>query len=596
MNRDIMNKSNVLIINHKLKQCGIYQHGLSLHDVLKKSEYYNFVLVECGSDQDLLCAYRKYRPKAIIYNRNDYTMPWITRSLLKRIKALHVCILHTVSQTIADGLNNFLFDYYLTDDPAILLYNPILFKYNRLVQKTAVVPKKTGLPIIGSFGLCLPDKGFERVVYVVQNEFEKAIINLHMPKSSVIDSEGVIADSVIRRCKDMIVKPGIQLNITSGFLSKEELVDFLSKNTINAFFYDEHRGRGNEISGVMEYAIAANRPIAVTRCGMFRHFLIEFPNVCCIENNTLKEILSRDPDYLSYFQEAWCDENLIWDFERMLNEIFSRKIDPVKNMLKPLRKIKQRIFNKFGRIKSALSGKSVCNQVWYSDILINSRKNLKYLPTLIDGPLNRILNNAARTFYKATIAQIYEIEPVSANRKIPESLVQHALIFDTVYKKIQKISKPKILSIGCFEDTVVNCLKRLGYIVEGIDPVLNYDLSAFMSRLSTKAGSYDIVFSTSVLEHVEQDVLFMNNMAKLLKPGGVGLITCDFNKDYKPGSPKLSIDYRFYTVDDFLGRIIPALEDCELADVPDWSYDKPDVFHSGLNYTLASLVFRKKNK
>lgn len=589
-----MNNPNILIVNHKSKQCGLYQSGISLYNILRNSKRYNFILVECDSGQELLNEYKKYLPKAIIYNRNDYTMLWITRSLLRQMKVPHVCIMQTLSQSIADNLDNFLFDYYLTENPSILLNNPILFKYNRIIQKVAEASKETSLlPVVGSFGLCLPDKGFERVVYVVQSEFDEAIINLHMPRSSVIDPDGAIAEKVIKKCQDVVVKPGIQLNISCGFLGKKELVSFLSKNTINAFFYDEHRGLGHEVSGVMEYAIAANRPIALTRCAMFRHFLLEFPSICCIENNSLKEIIGRKPDYLDYFQNTWCDENLIWDFERIFDEILRRKINLVENVLKPVWEIKKRIARKLDRASKIFSEKNISKEEWYNELLINSRKNLKYIPVLADGPMNRILDNSAREFYKSTIAQIYEIARASTDRKIPESLVQYAFILDTVYKKIQKLQKSKILSVGCFGDSTVICLRQLGYAIEGIDPVLNYDLNSFMTRPSTKLRSYDIVFSTSFLGRVKEDEIFMNNMVKLLKPGGLGLITCDFNKSYEFGGLNLPDNYRFYTEADFLERIIPVLDGCELVGAHNWNYDKPDFSQAGFAYTLASLVFKK---
>ncbi len=100
---------------------------------------------------------------------------------------------------------------------------------------------------------------------------------------------------------------------------------------------------------------------------------------------------------------------------------------------------------------------------------------------------------------------------------------------------VSKKQSTKILSVGAFEDTAAIALKKLGFQIEFIDPVINYDLSTFMTKPSVKEQSYDIIISTSVIEHVEDDEKFIQDIAYLLKVGGWGILTCDFNNDYKEG-------------------------------------------------------------
>jgi SAM-dependent methyltransferase len=135
----------------------------------------------------------------------------------------------------------------------------------------------------------------------------------------------------------------------------------------------------------------------------------------------------------------------------------------------------------------------------------------------------------------------------------------------------------------------------MGYAVEEIDPLLNCDLNTFFRRRSTAKGSYDIVFSTSVLEHVPDDELFMKQIAGLLSPGGVAVLTCDYDDQYKPGDPIPSVDCRLYTQRDLKERILPLLEGCSLVDEPQWDCPNPDFTYAGFfRYTFATLVFQKR--
>ena len=94
------------------------------------------------------------------------------------------------------------------------------------------------------------------------------------------------------------------------------------------------------------------------------------------------------------------------------------------------------------------------------------------------------------------------------------------------------------------------------------DPVINCDLNDFVGRPSTAKETYDVVFATSVLEHVEDDEKFMRQVSELLKPGGVLILTCDFNDGYKHGDPIPSVCHRMYTQTDFRERIIPSARQC----------------------------------
>jgi SAM-dependent methyltransferase len=137
-------------------------------------------------------------------------------------------------------------------------------------------------------------------------------------------------------------------------------------------------------------------------------------------------------------------------------------------------------------------------------------------------------------------------------------------------------------------------LKAIGVDVEEIDPLFNYDLDEFMRHPGTRKNKYDIVFATSVLEHVEDDAAFMHSISELLKPDGVAILTCDYNDQYVRGDPIPDVCHRMYTQADFRDRIIPSAHGCSPIDVPDWDCPAPDfVLADRFRYTFASLVLRK---
>jgi SAM-dependent methyltransferase len=139
-------------------------------------------------------------------------------------------------------------------------------------------------------------------------------------------------------------------------------------------------------------------------------------------------------------------------------------------------------------------------------------------------------------------------------------------------------------------------LKRLGVRVEEIDPMINYFLQEYTTKPTAIKSSYDIIFSTSVIEHDPDDESFIKCAYDLLAPGGVLIFTCDFNDAWKPGKLKPDVDARLYTQFDLRERLIRLMPECTFVDEPNWDCKNPDfVFMNKYVYTFASFVVRKKN-
>ena len=206
---------------------------------------------------------------------------------------------------------------------------------------------------------------------------------------------------------------------------------------------------------------------------------------------------------------------------------------------------------------------------------------------------NRILDNEARKIYAPVIERMHATVPELMARKIPEANVQQAFVLDTVQAFSHDNPRCRILSVGCYEDTADGCLLRWGYRVKGIDPALNMSLSEYLAEHPRKKGSFDIVFATSVLEHVQDDEQFVLDCFELLADGGVLILTCDFLDTFQPGDPLPDEDYRLYTQRDIRERLFPLLDKAEWVSEPDWDCLQPDFNYHGHQYTFSTLVLRK---
>ena len=312
-------KPRVLIISHKDQQCGIYQYGVNIARALHHSKKYDFIYYECDNKQELDEAVKIYRPSVIIYNYYIYTMSWLNSWITHSYPFPQLGIMHEVFQKEADEATDALFDYHLCPDPTLIENNPLVFKTPRLIPEYINIKSSPEIPTIGSFGFGSEDKGFERIIECVQKEYDVAHIRILMPFNDILDKEGKkFTLATAERCKNLVTKPGITLEISHDFLPPRGLLDFLASNSINAFFYDINRYKG--ISSTIEHALAVRIPIVINKCGMFRHVFNTKPSIC-IEDLTIKEIITNGITPLLPFYYEWNRDKFIERYEQIIDEV-----------------------------------------------------------------------------------------------------------------------------------------------------------------------------------------------------------------------------------------------------------------------------------
>ncbi len=127
-------------------------------------------------------------------------------------------------------------------------------------------------------------------------------------------------------------------------------------------------------------------------------------------------------------------------------------------------------------------------------------------------------------------------------------------IFETIRDRFSLEPGPnhKVLDFGCGRGVMVNYLHSLGYDAYGCDisggwekfPDSPVDRLALISmepyRLPYESSTFDIVFSTSVLEHARNQEEFFLEIHRVLKPGGVSMHLYP-GKWYLPSEPHIHI-------------------------------------------------------
>ena len=298
---------NILFVNSSEPHCGVHQFGKRTYQIIQQSQKYLFPYVT--NLETFWPTYNQYKPVAVLFNYYPSTMPWVNYELLSKISVPKLTLYHEIELTE--------FDYYIHLDPTFFERNNHfttgrpLFKYDKVWTLPTI-------PIIGSFGFGFDNKGFEKIVGKVQEEFDEAIIRFHIPYAKFGDEDGVSAKRIANKCRELITKPTIRIEITHHFMEDNELLDFLAQNTINCFFFDNMYGRG--ISSSTDYALSVKRPIALTNNWMHRHLRNAVPTIT-IDNANLKWIIANGNQPLEPYQQLWSNENLIKDYERILDAI-----------------------------------------------------------------------------------------------------------------------------------------------------------------------------------------------------------------------------------------------------------------------------------
>jgi hypothetical protein len=293
----------ILYINPKQPMCGVHQYGKRVAEILQQDTRYELIYqeVQTESAEEFYSTAVDIQPTHIIWNRNNGDFPWL-HTISPYLTQKQIAIHH--ENELPHGIN---WDALLCAD---LLENIQEKKYalpRPLYENKSLETASNDVITIGSFGFGFSNKGMERLVQRVCDEYDEAVINLHLTAAFYGDPNGSQMTDVSKKCEELVSKPGIKLNITHDFISNEEILNFLNKNDINIFMYDEMHGRG--LSSAVDYALSVDRPLAVNGTWMFRHLWSENSEIN-LDNHSIADIVALGTNPLKFFQKKWSNQEM----------------------------------------------------------------------------------------------------------------------------------------------------------------------------------------------------------------------------------------------------------------------------------------------
>jgi len=309
---------NVLIINHTVENCGVYQYGKRFSNILKKSKNINFIYLELNDHFELDKNIIEYKPEFIIYNYLSGTMPWVTEQTVSKIRETGIkqlLIVHNV------GYSTF-FDYYLHQNPYYSDVDDFNFSIARpLFDYTSNINRENNNIIkIGSFGFGFKVKHFDDICRIVNSQLydKKVELNLHLTNSYFCQNSNDI-QSIKNDCLSILTSPNHKLNMTNDFISDNEMLEFLDRNDLNIFFYTKYESY-NGISSTIDYALSVKRPIAICKSNMFSHIYDVNPSIC-VEDNSLISIIENGFKPLENKYNSWTNDKFINIIEKIIQKI-----------------------------------------------------------------------------------------------------------------------------------------------------------------------------------------------------------------------------------------------------------------------------------
>jgi len=247
-------------------------------------------------------------------------MQWLNiNNIQKKVK--NIGIIHESSNTLFDIIYN-IDPNEAEDNTHISLPRPIYENINDLIKSgneniDNFIQKytDTDIPIFGSFGFGFLNKGFDKIIKIVNHQYDNAIIKLVIPIAH-FDPNPNTVNNMRNRCMEVNKKNGIILMITHEFFSNDEILLFLKSNTMNIFLYDEMYGRG--ISSVIDYAISVKKPIGISNSYMFRNI---YSDKICLYKTSIKDCLNNSVEYTRNFLNEYSNKNLIEKYKKSIEDI-----------------------------------------------------------------------------------------------------------------------------------------------------------------------------------------------------------------------------------------------------------------------------------
>lgn len=310
----------VLYVSQKLDiNCGIGLIGERYGKALSNSKDIEYIVLYSNNVEEI----RSYASciDAAIYNYHQITTPHLSKLFPGKPE---IIIHHDCTQSIIDNYSRSKivnFDYVIAPNPTLKSNNGV-FCINRLLPDISTNEYiEKDIPVIGFQGFVIPHKGLDRIVDIVESEFDSSVINLRVPLSyfNTRDRDGSMTMAVINRCKQSVRK-NTEIIFSTEMVSTDEIINIMSQNTLNIYPSHDMSHVHMGLSSSLDYALAAKRPIAVSNASQLRLLHGLTPSICLGESS-LKEIISNGYKPYEHLLQLGSADNFISEVNNILNLI-----------------------------------------------------------------------------------------------------------------------------------------------------------------------------------------------------------------------------------------------------------------------------------
>jgi hypothetical protein len=318
----------VLFVTHKAVRCGIAQYGFDTVRELQKSKKYNVIHARVESKLELDEEMKKaVKVDAMIWNYPVQLRAWADENNPKNRNQIPTALINHDSST-QSGIDGSYRSPYFSDfiyfNPNLISTKSFVHVIPRLVKKFNIkgrVFEPTMFPIVGTFGFATTVKKLKMFCDTVKDNFQGAVIRVHMAPNDVVDPTGYSSNQFMDIISENLPE-GFLVVRSSVYKSTEEMVQWLSENDLNVFFYEAGQ---LGLSSSLDYAISAGKPIALNQVPAFdylkdRHpspFIEDYP-----QGEALKEII-KNGDTFSDLREG-SEEKFLLAWEVALDKMTGR--------------------------------------------------------------------------------------------------------------------------------------------------------------------------------------------------------------------------------------------------------------------------------
>ena len=122
----------------------------------------------------------------------------------------------------------------------------------------------------------------------------------------------------------------------------------------------------------------------------------------------------------------------------------------------------------------------------------------------------------------------------------------HRYLLPALRTELAQIGRKRIFDLGCGNGSVAAAISKDGWDVTGIDasregitlaqeryPELKLEIGSVYDELAVKYGTFPVVYSLEVVEHLYDPRSFARTLYSLLEPGGTAIVSTPYHGYWK---------------------------------------------------------------